>query len=149
MQGSTITQVAYDNSKPISDQVDQNSFLLVDEADTIFLDNAAVPTNKNIVGLSATVVGPSLNLERMFLSQHRFHQIDSKIAGYIDPDYNFPAVSVEQFIAKSCNYAKLVYVPGDRKHLFTDAVSANVTHYNCRDLARLHNLTKEDTLLIT
>ena len=64
---SEIHQVVFNPAVPFRDQVDETTFLLVDEADTIFLDNAVVPANKNIIALSATVVTPALNTEFNFL----------------------------------------------------------------------------------
>ena len=147
--GSRIRQVAYSKDVPIGEQVDPNDFLLVDEADTIFLDNAQVPANRNIVGLSATVVSPGSNLEHIFISHHRFHCMDSKIPGFIDPNQQLQKVTVDQFIAKSVSSAKLVYVPDEAIDSYRKAAAAKITSVNCRELAQLKRLTRNDYLVVT
>ena len=144
LYGSEIRQVVFNPDKPVRDQVDETTFLLVDEADTVFLDNAVVPANKNIIALSATVVTPALNTEYNFLQYHKFHCVNSHIAGFIDPDAAWPRATVAQFVSKSAEYAKLIYDPNNK---LRDA-NKTVT-YNCRDLRRLQNLTKDDILVVT
>ena len=144
---SEIHQVVFNPDVPIREQVDETTFLLVDEADTIFLDHAVVPANKNIIALSATVVTPELNTEYNFLQNNKFHCTNSHIAGFINPDTAWPRVTVAQFRDKSAEYAKLIYDPAN---MLKDAPNQlAITDTNCRDLHRLKNLTKDDTMVVT
>ena len=145
LYNSEIRQVVFNPAVAFQDQIDDSTFLLVDEADTIFLDNAVVPVNKNIIALSATVVTKDLNTEYNFLQYHKFHCMNSHISGFINPDTAWPKVSVAHFISKSAEYAKLIYDPDNK---LKDS-NINVTFTNCKDLHRLKNLTKYDILVVT
>lgn len=81
----TIRQVTFDSRTPLFEQVHSDSFVLLDEADTILLDHAATLPNKQVIGLSATVMTPELQVENEFLERCNFVFKDSKIPGYIDP----------------------------------------------------------------
>ena len=123
--------------------VDKDSCVLIDEADTVLLDNAATLENRHVYGLSATTVSKESRLEYDFLEAHKFHCIDSKIDGYIDPHTAANPASIREYMSMSANYAKLVYVCKDTD-IETFKLQANIeaTETDCRDLERLRNLTK-------
>ena len=79
-----ISQVTFNSRFPLCEQVQGDSFVLIDEADTILLDHAATLPNKQVIGLSATVMTPELQVENKFLERCKFVFKDSKIPGYID-----------------------------------------------------------------
>ena len=82
--------------------------MLIDEADVVLLDNACTLPNKYVIGLSATCVDAS-PIEKTFLLRTKFHCVLSKIHGEID-EYSICKASVEDFIAKSADYGKLVFL---------------------------------------
>ena len=56
---------------------------------------------------------------------------------------------VGQFITKSVNSAKLFNVFNESMDSYRKAVNAKVTNVNCRDLAQLKRLTRNDFMVVT
>ena len=135
-----IHQIVYNGSE-LDLQVDPESCVLIDEADTVLLDNAATLQNKHVYGLSATVVSEDSRLEHDFLKAHGFHCIDSKIDGYIDLHTATMRASISEYMAMSTNYAKLVFVNGDATETFQLQAGIDATEIDCRNLKRLQNLS--------
>ena len=96
-----------------------------------------------MLALSATSFTDKMVFEKEFLKKHKFRCIDSKISGAIDPNTVTNGVSLEEFFTRSAGYAKMIYDTD------SNSISQQFTLTDCRDLARLKQLTKDDVLLIT
>ena len=145
----TIQQVTFNSKKPLFEQVLPNSFVLIDEADTILLDHTATLRNKQVVGLSATAINKNLKIESEFLERSNFRYINSKISGFIDCETGATPTSVRQFINDSRGFAKLVFATGSAKQRFLEECNADVSEIDCMSLPRLQKLTANDLLLVT
>ena len=106
------------------------------------LDHAEDLPNKAVVAVSATTFSDKL-FEREHLERLKFTCLDSKIPGHIDPKTATSVASVDQFLAQSHGYAKLVFCAE------SDFPSSHVTSTNCRDMSRLKMLTRDDVMVIT
>ena len=140
---TTINLVVYNPNMTLASQVDMDSYVAIDEADQILLDHAEDLSNKAVVAMSATSFSGDKVNERKHLERLRFTCLDSKIPGLIDPKTATSVASVEQFMAQSRGYAKLVFCEEP------NFPSAYVTSINCKDVPRLRQLTRDDVMVIT
>ena len=99
-----------------------DSFLLIDEADFILIDGCQQVANVKVVGLSATAFNDSFAYERDFLESQGFVCRDSNLRGYIDPSTATTVATINEFIAKSAGFAKLVFAKGEDARIFSDFV---------------------------
>ena len=117
--------------------------LLIDEADYILLNHAVLIDHAHVVALSATSFTKDYKNETEFITSLNFKCIDSKISGAIVWKTATKECSdLQQFLQQSNNFAKIIYN--------TDSnFTCEYTLKDCRDLARLKELTSTDVLLIT
>ena len=66
--------------------MDQDSYLLIDEADFILIDGAQKVANKKVTGPSATTFNDELQYEKSHLQNQGFQVYDSHMSGYLDPN---------------------------------------------------------------
>jgi len=104
--------VVFKPGVPICNQVREDDFLLMDEADEIILDYATDSRdlkNKCVVGLTATITTLG-QVESNYVLKKRFAILDTKIPGsLVDAKISLTYASIEEFQVKSKGYAKLVY----------------------------------------
>ena len=93
-----IRQVVFEGGA-LDTVVDKDSCVLIDEADTVLLDNAATLPNKCVYGFSATPLSNDLGTEHSFLKYHHFVTMDSKMQGYIDPYTAAMPATIAQYMA--------------------------------------------------
>ena len=97
-----------------------------------------------MLALSATSFAGDKVFEKEYLEKNKFRCIDSKISGSIDWENDTSRASLDEFFLKAAEYAKLIFntegsLPSTTK----------VTETDCKELARLKQLTSADTFLIT
>lgn len=137
--GKPIEQIVFDPSVPLQEQLDGDSYVLIDEADHILLDKLATLDNSHVVGLSATPATANLAMETAYLSKHGFETVDSKIAGYIYPNTSVKSVTIHQFMHDSEGMARLVYAREAAEASFRLAVK-NIKATDSENLQELGNM---------
>ena len=141
-----ISLVVFDPEKAVTDQIDSDFFLLIDEADQVLLDHATRFYNAEIVGLTATQFIDELEFERDWLENHKYHCIDSKLEGFIDPD-DVVDSDLIGFMKAAQGYGKLIYATGDDIERVKSEVTPTLV--DCDDLQVLKKLGPDDVLLIS
>ena len=116
---------------------------MIDEADFILLNHALLVDHEQVIALSATSFTKDYVDETKYIMSLNFKCIDSKISGTINWRTATTDTTIEQFINKSKNMAKMIY------NTDTSYVCSYSTVKDCEDLAKLKQLTKDDVLLIT
>ena len=74
-----IQQVVFDKEQGLENQVEQDRFLLIDEADFILIDNVQTVHNQRVVGLSATAFTGEFAQESLHLRSQRFKVLESNM----------------------------------------------------------------------
>ena len=99
--------------------------------------------HEQVIALSATSFTKDYVDETKYITSLNFKCIDSKISGAINWRTATTDTTIEQFMNKSKNMAKMIF------NTDTNFACDNVTLKDCEDLPKLKQLTKDDVLLIT
>ena len=107
-----IKQVVFNKTEGLQSQVDQASFLLIDEADYVLIDGLQTVSNHYCIGLTATVFNEDWDVEKAHLERQGFQLYNSGMSGFIHPETATTKATVEEFFAKSDGFARLVFATG-------------------------------------